>query len=75
MLKLIKEYFELKIYSKKALIKEINRIDKCIQQLYSITAGQERMFEEYSKTSYKEKWKNEHNKVKELEKIIKEREV
>lgn len=75
MKKLIIEYLKLSIYSKKSFIKEIKRQDKCIKQLYDITAAQERMFEEYSKTSYKEKWKKEHNKVKELEKIINEKEV
>lgn len=70
MLKLIKEYLKLCISSKKSLKKEIARLDKVIKQLYEITAKQELLFEEYSRKSYKEKWKKEHEKLKELEKIL-----
>lgn len=70
MLKLIKEYLKLCISSKKSLKKEIARLDKVIKQLYEITARQELLFEEYSRKSYKEKWKKEHEKLKELEKIL-----
>jgi ribosome biogenesis GTPase A len=70
MLKLIKEYLKLCISSKKSLKKEIIRLDKVIKQLYEITARQELLFEEYSRKSYKEKWKKEHEKLKELEKIL-----
>lgn len=70
MKKLIKEYLKLCITSKKSLKKEINDLNKCVKQLYEITAGQQRLFEEYSKTSYKTKFKKEHEKVKELERIV-----
>lgn len=70
MLKLIKEYLKLCISSKKSLKKEIVRLDKVIKQLYEITARQELLFDEYSRKSYKEKWKKEHEKLKELEKIL-----
>lgn len=68
----IKEYLKLKIVSKKMMIREIKRIDKVVKQLAEVTAGQQLLFEEYSKESYKEKYKNEHKKVKELEKRVKE---
>lgn len=70
MLKLIKEYLKLCISSKKSLKKEIARLDKVIKQIYEITARQELLFDEYSRKSYKEKWKKEHEKLKELEKIL-----
>lgn len=72
MKNLIKEYLELSIKSKKSFIKEINRQDKCIKQLYEITAGQQRLIEEYNKESYKTKFNNEHKKRKEIEKESKE---
>lgn len=72
MKNLIKEYLKLSIYSKKSLLKEIDRLDKITKQLYEITAGQEMIIEEYKDESYKEKWKAEHKKHKETEKESKE---
>lgn len=75
MKKLIKEYLQLCIYSKKSLKKEIRRLDALTKQLYEITARQEILFDEYSQKSYKTKWKKEHEKLKELERIAYKKEV
>lgn len=67
MKNLIKEYLKLCIDSKKSLRKEIKRLDAVTKQLYEVTAAQQELFDEYSKTSYKKKFNNEHKKAKTLE--------
>ena len=72
MKKLIKDYLKLCITSKKGLNKQINELNKCVKQLFEVTAGQQRIIEEYTKDSYKTKFHNEHKKYKELEKESRE---
>ena len=63
----MKEYLKIKFISKKMMIDEINRIDEVVNQIAEVVAGQNLIIEYLQKDSYKEKYKNEHKKLKELE--------
>lgn len=67
----MKEYLKIIFISKKMMIKEINRIDEVVGQLAEVVAGQNLIIEELQKDSYKEKYRTEHKKLKELEKKLK----
>lgn len=69
---LIKEYLKVSIEAKKSLKKEIERIDKVVQTLAIAQAEQNLLLDEFKKQSFKEKYREEHKKVKELEKQLKE---
>lgn len=71
-MRLIKEYILVSIEAKKSLIKEIRRIDKVVQTLAVAQAEQTILLDEFKKQSYKEKFREEHKKVKELTKKLKE---
>lgn len=64
----MKEYFKLKKENKKRVKDEIARIDEVVKQLAEVVAGQNLIIEELKKDSYKEKYRKEHKKFKELEK-------
>lgn len=64
----MKEYFKLKKENKKRVKDEIARIDEVVKQLAEVVAGQNLIIEELQKDSYKEKFRKEHKKYKELEK-------
>lgn len=64
----MKEYFKLKKENKKIVKDEIARIDEVVKQLAEVVAGQNLIIEELKKDSYKEKYRKEHKKYKELEK-------
>lgn len=79
MKELLKELYKLKIHFFKIKIqyeirknKEIGRLEKISKQNIEVTAGQQRLFEEYSRTSYKTKFNNEHKKLKQKEKELAE---
>lgn len=72
MIRLIKKYIKMKLEAKIALKKEIARIDKVVQTLAIAQAEQNILIEEFKKQSFKEKFRAEHKKVKELEKKLKE---
>lgn len=69
---MFKKYLRIKIYAITSLRKEIREIQKCVRQLYEITAGQTVLIEEYMDESYKTKLKEEHKKYKQLEKESRE---
>ena len=69
---LIKEYLKVSIEVKKSLKKEVERIDKVVQTLAIAQAEQNILLEEFKKQTFKEKYREEHKKVKELEKQLKE---
>ena len=64
----MKEYLKIKLISKKMMINEIKRIDELVKQLAEVVAGQNLIIEELQKDSYKEKYREEHKKLKEFEK-------
>ena len=68
----MKEYLKIKFTSKFMMIKELQRIDEVVQQLGEVVAGQNLIIEELKKDSYKEKYRVEHKKLKDLEKESKE---
>lgn len=63
----LKENIEAKIMLKR----EIKRIDEVVNTLATAQAEQCLLIEEFKKQSYKEKYREEHKKVKELEKQLK----
>ena len=69
---LIKEYIKVSIETKKMLKNDLKRIDKVVQTLAIAQAEQNLLIEEFKKQSFKEKYREEHKKVKELEKQLKE---
>lgn len=71
-MKLMKEYLKVSIASKKMLIKDIKRLDNVVNTLAIAQAEQCLLIDEFKKQSYKEKYREEHKKVKELEKQLKE---
>ena len=72
MKNLIRKYIRVKVYAITSLRREIREIQKCVRQLYEITAGQTVLIEEYMDKSYKTKLKEEHKKYKQLEKESRE---
>lgn len=64
----MKEYLKIKLMSKKMMIKEINRIDEVVNQLAEVLVDQQNFLEELKKDNYKEKYREEHKKYKNLEK-------
>ena len=72
MKRLIKQYLNLTIKTKKGLNKEIKRIDEILQLLAQTQVEQNMFIEEFKKQSYKTKCLEEHRKYKELLKKYKE---
>lgn len=72
MLKLIKDYLKLSIETKKMLKKDLKKIDQIVKTLAQTQIEQGYLIDEYKKESYKTKFKEEHKKVKQLEKQLKE---
>ena len=64
----MKEYLKIKFMSKQMMIKEINRIDEVVNQLAQVLVEQQNFLDELKKDNYKEKYRQEHKKHKELEK-------
>ena len=64
----MKEYLKIKFMSKQMMIKEINRIDEVVNQLAQVLVDQQNFLEELKKDNYKEKYRQEHKKYKDLEK-------
>lgn len=68
----MKEYFKVKKEKNKKIKDEIERIDEVVKQLAEVIAGQNLIIEELKKDSYKEKFRKEHKKRKDLEKESKQ---
>lgn len=64
----MKEYLKIKFISKKMMINEINRIDEVVGQLSQVIVDHNIFLEELKKDNYKEKYREEHKKLKDLEK-------
>lgn len=64
----MKEYFKLKKINQRRINKQLDEIEKILNQFGEIIAGQNLIIEELQKDSYKEKFRKEHKKRKEQEK-------
>lgn len=64
----MKEYFKFKKINQRRINKQLDEIEKILNQFGEIIAGQNLIIEELQKDSYKEKFRKEHKKYKELEK-------
>lgn len=69
---LIKKYFRLKLEYKESSKKELREINRCVKQLYEITADLKLLIDEYKDESYKVKFQKEHKKRVDQEKEARE---
>lgn len=72
LIDLMIRYWKLKIQCKTSERKQIQRLDEVTKQLYEVVAGMNIIIDEYLDESYKEKFKKEHKKYKDLERESKE---